>query len=156
MKAPPPGFALFHVDTGVPRAGNNGSASVIGRDENVSYLGSSSLVIHGTNDVATLEAIVCREALSLAEDLLLHNIVVVSDSRQVVNDIQKGSSGIYGQVIEEIKLSALNFNCIFCFENRSTNFEADLLAKHSHSLDRGATCGWANPMIEADLYPLLE
>ena len=57
--------------------------------------------------------VACREALSLVEDLLLHNIVVVCDSKQVVNDIQKGRSGVYGQIIEEIKLGALNFNYIF-------------------------------------------
>ena len=68
---------------------------------------------------------------------MIHNIVVVSNSKQVINDVQKGTSGKYGQIIEEIKLRALHFNCISRFENRSTNFEADVLAKHSHSSNRG-------------------
>ena len=40
-----------------------------------------------TQEVA---AIACREALSLAEDLLLQIFVVGPDSKQVATDIQKG------------------------------------------------------------------
>lgn len=99
-------------------------------------MGSSALVIHGVQDVATLEAIACREAQSLAEDLLLHDIVVATDSKQVANDIHNGCSGMHGQIIVEIKLRAAEFNCIFRFEGRASNSEAHLLAKFSHSLYR--------------------
>ena len=48
-------------------------------------MGSSALVIRGITDSAVLEAIVCREALLLAEDLHVHNFVVASDAKLIVN-----------------------------------------------------------------------
>src|SRR4051812_40189921 len=45
----------------------------------------------------------CREALSLADDLLLHNFLVATDSKQVANDINMGCTGIHGLVVAEIK-----------------------------------------------------
>lgn len=70
-----------------------GSATTVCRDASGNCLGSSSLVIHGVRDVAALEAIACREAFALADDLL-HDFVVATDSKQVATDIQKGSKGI--------------------------------------------------------------
>lgn len=98
-------------------------------------MGSSSLVIHGINDLATLETIACREALSLAEDLMIHNFIIAPDSKQVVSDITRGSKGAYGSIITEIKRRADTFNCIFTFEGRAVNKDADRLAKFSHYLD---------------------
>ena len=73
-------------------------------DSSGDYLGSSSSVIHGVWDVATLVAIACREAHALAEDLLLlHDFVVAIDSKQISNDIQKGRRCMYGQVIDKIR-----------------------------------------------------
>jgi hypothetical protein len=69
-KRPPACFAKIHVDAGV-LAGRGGSAAVVCRDNEFNYLGSSVLVIEGVTDPATLEAIACREALALAEDLHL-------------------------------------------------------------------------------------
>ena len=63
------------------------------RESSGDYLRSSSLVSHGVWDVATLEAIACREAHALAEDLL-HDFVVATDSEQIANSIQKGSQGM--------------------------------------------------------------
>lgn len=86
--------------------------------------------------MTTPEAIACREALALAEDLLLHDFVVATDSKEVAADIHKGSKGMYGQVRAEIKLRPSEFNCTFHFEGRASNNEVHLLAKFSHSLNR--------------------
>lgn len=51
--------------------GRGGSAAAVCRDREGHYLGSSALVTYGVDDPATLEAIACREAFSLAEDLHL-------------------------------------------------------------------------------------
>uniref|UniRef100_A0A8R7U541 RNase H type-1 domain-containing protein n=1 Tax=Triticum urartu TaxID=4572 RepID=A0A8R7U541_TRIUA len=114
-----------------------GSAAAVCRDDAGNYLGSSSLVIEGQTDPATLEAIACREALALAEDLLLHDFIISSDCKQVVEDINRGNQGRYGSVITEIRLRLLNFDCNFIFEGRATNGEAHSLAKHSLSLGLG-------------------
>ena len=44
------------------------------RDERGNYLGSSALVIEGMQDIAILECMACREALSLAEQSCLLKI----------------------------------------------------------------------------------
>ena len=82
-----------------------------------------------------MEAIACREALALAEDLQINNFVVASDPKQIISDTEKGTQGAYGSIIREIKHRSAFFNCNFLFESRATNVDADRLAKFLHSLD---------------------
>jgi hypothetical protein len=111
-------------------------------------MGSSSLVIYGIHDAATLEAIACRHALSLVEDLTLKNFLVASDSKQIVKNIEKGSQGSYGNIIRETNSRSQLFNCIFfSFEGRSANNDADGLAKFSHSLDQGRHVWFVQPLM---------
>ena len=107
------------------------------RDDLGNYLGSSAIVLRGITDPTTLEAIACREALALAEDLNIHRIVISSDSKQVVRDIKSGNLGTYGTVIKEIHSRALHFMCDFMYECRRCNVEAHSLAKHLLSLGPG-------------------
>lgn len=53
--------------------------------------------------MVTLEVIACREALCLADDLFIHDMLAATDSKQVANATLKGSHGHYGQIITEIK-----------------------------------------------------
>jgi hypothetical protein len=99
---------------------------------------SLALVVKGVLDPATLEAVACREALSLAEDLGIQNFVVASDFQQAVSDINRSAQVIYGAIISEINLKAFTFHCNFSFESRAVNYEAHCLAKFS--LSRGLGC----------------
>uniref|UniRef100_A0A8R7Q9B0 RNase H type-1 domain-containing protein n=1 Tax=Triticum urartu TaxID=4572 RepID=A0A8R7Q9B0_TRIUA len=91
-KAPPHGHCKIHVDAGV-RPGQRGVAVAVCRDSDGNYLGSSALSIHGLHDPATLEVIACREALTLASDLNVHQFVISSDSKQAIDDINGGAMG---------------------------------------------------------------
>ena len=104
-KAPPTVYAKIHVDAGV-RFERGGSAVAICREDPGASLGSSALVIYGVHDPTALEAIACREALALAEDLNLQQFIIASDRKQVVLDISKGTRGRYGAIISEINLNA--------------------------------------------------
>ena len=84
---------------------------------------------------ATLEAIAWREALALAEDLNIRYLVITSDCRQVIQDINTGTRGGYASIISEINHRATTFHCMFTFESRSVNYEAHNLAKFA--LSRG-------------------
>ena len=126
----------IHVDAGI-RAQRRGSVAAVCRDSQGTYLGSAALVIGEVYDPAPMEAIACREAISLAQDLQVHNLVISSDSKQVVNDILKGSQGAYGAVISEIQARSAAFNCSFIFESRVVNFEAHKLAKFALTLAQG-------------------
>ena len=125
------------MDAGV-RGRSGGSAAAVCRDEEGNFIGSSALVVEGVYDPPTLEAIACREALSLAEDLGIHQFTVASDCRQVVLDINRRARGVYGAVISEINIKAASLSCIFSFETRAANFEAHRLAKFA--LSRGPGC----------------
>lgn len=93
MQAPLSGYAKIHVDAGLARSGVGGTTATVCRDAQGAFLGSSALIIHGIRNVVTLETIACRKGMSRADDLLLHDIVIASDSKQVIEDIQKGSCG---------------------------------------------------------------
>ena len=133
---PPTGYHKIHVDAAV-RQGRGGSVSTVCRDGNGIFIGSSSLVVMGIHDPTTLEAMAVREALALGEDLHISNMVISSDCKQVIGDIQKGSDGRYGAIIKEIKLQTATSNCIFKFESRRVNLEAHNLARHSLTLGPG-------------------
>ena len=88
-----------------------------------------------------LEAITCSEALSWVEDLLPHDYMVATYPKQVTMDIDKGSTVNNGQIIVDIKLRAMDFNCKIFFEGKTSNYEAHMLVKYSHSLDSDAMYG---------------
>jgi hypothetical protein len=79
-----------------------------------STLGASTVIFHGVTDPATLEAMACREALSLAEDLALDRVFVASDWKTDVNDIRDGTMSCYGSIITEIRARTTIFRkCTF-------------------------------------------
>ena len=79
-------------------------------------LGSSAAVYHGITDPATLETLACREALALAEDLQVTNMMIASDCKGVVQDINEGSGGAHSAIVHEITLRRSFFNLVvLCF-----------------------------------------
>ena len=85
-----------------------------------------------------LEAMVCREALALAQDLNLSHVCVASDCLEVVNNLQQNYMGIYGMITKEIKETAALFATVsFKHEGRGSNGEAHRLARSSVSLATG-------------------
>lgn len=115
-KAPPTGYAKINIDIAIVRSHAGGAAARVCRDAHGNYLGSSSLVIHGVTDIATLEVVAYREALSIIEDLRLQSFIITSNSKQVVNDIARGIYGRYEAIISEIQMHSEMFNCKFTFE----------------------------------------
>jgi hypothetical protein len=135
---PPTSVAKINVDAAVSRGKDQGVAAAFCRGSDGIYLGASVIVVHGVTDPATLEALACREALALAEDLGIDQVFVASDCKTVVNDIKNGTGGPYGAIIEEIKSRAASLrDCSFVFESRTVNFEAHKLARFTSSLELG-------------------
>uniref|UniRef100_A0A453JDY5 RNase H type-1 domain-containing protein n=2 Tax=Aegilops tauschii subsp. strangulata TaxID=200361 RepID=A0A453JDY5_AEGTS len=101
----------------------------------------------GISDPASLEALACREALSLAQDLGLQHLQIASDCKHVVNHIRQGVGGSYGSVIREILETVRNFtSCNFVFEPRASNTEAHRLARFYLT---GAIFGWARRVTQS-------
>ncbi|XP_048554108.1 uncharacterized protein LOC125535101 [Triticum urartu] len=127
---------------GLLRPARGGAAAAMcRRDDHGAFLERSALVVQGVLDPAALEAIVCREAFSLAEDLNIQRMVNASDSKQADGDTNTGNQGRYGTVIKEIRQRPSHFICSFTYESHESNVEAHSLAKIAHSLAHNAMCG---------------
>ena len=135
-KAPPPEVAKVHVDAAC-RRGIGGVAAAVCRDANGGFLGSSALGIAGVDDPAIVETIACREALALAQDLNLRNVLVASDANAVMNAINNSDQGVNGAIIAEINSLSSLLSFTFTYESRAVNVEAHSLAKHAFSLGPG-------------------
>ena len=135
---PEEGFHKINVDGGVDSAVYKGAAAAICRTHDGVYAGSSSMLFKGILDPTCLEALACREALCLAADLMLQNVVISCDSKGMVEDIKDGTAGRHEMIIKEIWERMNSFNsCSFIFESRSTNRDAHNLCKFATSLDPG-------------------
>jgi hypothetical protein len=88
---PPSNLAKINVDAAVSRNKERCVATAFCHDCNDAYLGASAIVVRGITDIATLEALACREALALAEDLSLQWIYVASICKTMVTEIMEGS-----------------------------------------------------------------
>lgn len=108
------GSIKLNVDAGVSIDHNLESAAAICRDRDGTYMGSSILTIHGLTDPTVLEAIACRDALNLANDLGLRHLYIASDCKEVVNHIHEASGGLEGTIVREIKQQEKSFtSCSF-------------------------------------------
>jgi hypothetical protein len=72
----------------------------------------------------------CREAVDLVRDIGAQKVLVASDCRNVVANLEQGTMGAYAHIVDEIKASTTSFqNLVFCYENRLSNKEAHNLAR---------------------------
>jgi hypothetical protein len=102
------------------------------------FLGSSAMNVGDISDPPTLEALACREAIALALDLSLNQVVTACDYKTVVGEIKEGTEGAYNAIIKEIiERSKAFISCEFIFEGRHLNYDAHNLTKFSSSLDVG-------------------
>ena len=82
--APPEGMVKINVDGAVGRHRRGRAVSTVCRDHTGAYLGSSAAVYHGITDPTTLKTLACREALALAEDLHVTNMMIAPARKAVV------------------------------------------------------------------------
>ena len=108
------------------------------RDKSGKFLGASALVFEGLIDPASLEAHACSEALALANDLNLQDLLIASDCLEVISNIDQHAIPVYASVLQEIQVTRNFFNSVnFRFEHRENNFEAHSVAKGAASLPVG-------------------
>jgi ribonuclease HI len=128
----------INIDASLSKTSAKGVTAAFCCNSNGVYLAASAVVFNGITDSTVLEALACREALALADDLVLNQFQVASDCKQVVTDVKEGSLGKYGVVITKINARTTQFiQCSFAYEGRAHNFEAHNLARHALTLDAG-------------------
>lgn len=110
-------------------------------------MGASSIVFEGLTHPATLEAIACSEAMSLALDLNLSRLQIATDCLQVVRNIKGDNPCSYGVIIKEILVKMALFQEVFIsHENRACNIEAHSLVKALTSLETGRHVWLTSPL----------
>ena len=88
------------------------------------------MIYPGRTDPETLEALACREALALACDINARQVLVASDCSTVVQNLERGTMGVYAHVVQEITKARKSFDQMsFCHERRVHNKEAHRLAR---------------------------
>jgi hypothetical protein len=92
-------------------------------------MGASTVVFLGTTDAETLEALACREVIFLAFDINARSVCLASDCRMVIQNLEKGTLGVYSHIVREIAESRRDFqDLVFKHERRRSNKEAHCLA----------------------------
>jgi hypothetical protein len=106
---PSEGMVKINVDAATSKNLSKAAFAAIVRQADGTFLGASSVVMEGVTDPETLEALACREGLSVAADLLVQNLRVASDCRNAVQSIRGDGMGSYGHIVREIKARAVLF-----------------------------------------------
>jgi ribonuclease HI len=128
----------INVDAAISKNDLIAAAAAIARDDNGHFLGASALVLRGISDPEVMEAIACREGMSLALDLQVVNFRLASDNQNVVKNIRQGSHGVYGQIIHEIKERRFSFASVeIVHERRESNVDAHNIARSALFDDLG-------------------
>ena len=141
--APADGF--FKIKVGGATSKTTTKGSYIAGDAMVKYMGSYAIKCTCIVDPATLEAIACREAPSLALGHSLSHVIIASDCQEVVTNIQ-GHGWTVWKHCQEINVTSLQLlRCSFLFEGREPNIEAHSPAKHGLGLLLGRHVWLLNP-----------
>jgi ribonuclease HI len=97
-------LAKINVDAAVSKNSGQASMAAIARDSEGNFITVSTVVSYGITEPETMEAMACREGLLLATGALLSKVRVASDYSSVVRSIHEGSMGVYGHIVQEIRL----------------------------------------------------
>ena len=125
---PVTGWVKNHVDAALLRNGDRGAIAAVCRDHTGMFLGASAVTVDMTNP-EILEAEACSEGLSLALDLNVQKVQIVTDCLATVKHVTELYMGSSKVVVEEIKTKLRMFT--------SSGLEAHALAKAATSLARG-------------------
>ena len=61
----------INVDAAISKNSSKALASTVARDSSGRFVGASVVVTEGTSDREIMEAMLCRESIALASDLIL-------------------------------------------------------------------------------------
>ncbi|KAE8788182.1 hypothetical protein D1007_37785 [Hordeum vulgare] len=136
---PTAGEMKMNVDGAVAKSSNTGAVGVVCRSALGEFVGASVMVFHGVTDPAVLEAHAWREAIALAEDMVLTRVRIASDCLRVINDLKSQvHRGEYRMILNDIQERKTSFlSCEFVHEYRASNNEAHNLARMATTLALG-------------------
>lgn len=143
---PPQGMVKGNCDGAISKENKRSAAATIYRSEEGLFMGASVMVNDGVLDPECVEAMACREALLLRQDLNLRAAVVASDCANVVRSVEEGSRGMSSMVIEEIRRMKMTAGEVsFRYERREANFDAHHIVRKSLELVPGRYVWFLEP-----------
>ncbi|KAB2597616.1 hypothetical protein D8674_000536 [Pyrus ussuriensis x Pyrus communis] len=100
---PPLGFLKVNVDGAWSESLKSGEVGVVVRHEHGNFVAASTKTFEHVSSPLLIEAFAVREGLLLAVQWGLHNIIIKSDSFQIVFALQKGplNSSLIGHIVED-------------------------------------------------------
>jgi hypothetical protein len=150
---PPSNCTKVNVDTTVAKLTVKGAVGIVCRSGAGVFLGASAIVFDGINHHGSLEALACREALDIADDLLLGHICVASDCLEVVQGLHGENLGVFGSILIEIKIRARQREgTSFKHEKRGSNVEAHRLARYATCLPAGRHVWFLEPPVGLNMH----
>lgn len=101
----------LNVDAGFDHDNLNGRVGVVLRDDNGKFIAAAKERLNFWYDSFTVEAIVVRFGLNLAQTVGCSKIEVVSDNEGVFNDLKEGfSSSVASAIFDDYYYMSLHFN----------------------------------------------
>jgi ribonuclease HI len=128
------GRVKLNANAAVAKSVAKGAVGIVSRSLEGEYLGASAIVFTGVTQPGSLDAMACREALALAEDLQVGPCHIASDSLEVIHAMKDPNRGVYVSVLQEIKVLASRQDATFSHERRACNHEAHRLAWFASTL----------------------
>jgi hypothetical protein len=113
------------------------------------FLGASTTVFNGITSSGTLEALACREGITVADDLDVGPMHLVTDCLDVVKGLRDGDLEEYNGIMLNIRdMVSLRGGTTFGHEWREFNVEAHRLARFASSLPVGHYVWFLDPPIK--------
>ncbi|XP_020192442.1 uncharacterized protein [Aegilops tauschii subsp. strangulata] len=102
---PTEGWVKANVDGATAKAGENGGAGMIFRNQDGAYLGGSCHFLPRCNDPARVELQVCWRAVILAEELNIPRLHIKMDCQDIVGKLRSKEKDLstLGLIVEEVK-----------------------------------------------------
>jgi hypothetical protein len=113
------------------------------------FLGASAVVFNGITSPRILEALACREGITVADDLDVGPMHLATGCLNVVKGLRDGDLGEYSSILLEVKDMMRHYRgTTFGHERREFNEEAHRLARFASSLPAGRYVWFLDPPIE--------
>ena len=100
----------------------------------------------GISDLETMEVLALREGLALANDLSLSRVRMASDCANAVRGMAGSTSGVYGQIVNDLKEGAAAFQMMeIVHEQRDANFDTHTLTRSTLFSSTGQYVWFSDP-----------
>ncbi|KAL4323773.1 hypothetical protein GQ457_11G032890 [Hibiscus cannabinus] len=133
---PPTPTIKINFDSAFNQHGSHAVSGALGRNSEGLIMAACAVPHSNVPDAFVVEALACQQAVLLAMDAGLSNVIIEGDSLTVIKKINDDSHdrSVIAPIVADIKELAKNFSTIsFCFVRRKANKAVHALARECRS-----------------------